>query len=272
MPTEIFELSMTRGPARRLHRRALGDLEHDYPWHSLDPARYPDELVVRARFGWTENAFNEFCTAAAMGQLVAALGQARAPLDLWSMASAFAADELIHIELCARVAMRLGGGVPIAYDPEDIVFRIDPSLSPLQRATELVVRLCCVGEAVSFPLLSGAMRSASHPLTKAVLTKIVQDEALHGRFGWLYMDWIGSRLSRTDRDRLGRAARETLERYEPLWERLHSRVVDGVTSEGFLLEHIHEIGWMEASAYATLARKTVEEAVRAPLASYGIRL
>ncbi|MDI1442570.1 ferritin-like domain-containing protein [Polyangium sp. 6x1] len=272
MPREIFELSFSNGFARTLHERALGAIERDYPWDSLDPARYPPLLVARARFGWTENAFNEFTTAAAMGQMLQALVQARAPLDLIGMASRFAVEEVLHVELCARMAMRLGGGAPLHYDPEDLVFELDPSLDPLQRATEIVVRLCCVGEALSFPLLSGAMRSASHPLSRSILETIVKDEALHGKFGFLYLDWIAAELGPAERDRLGKAARETVDEYRSLWENTRSRVVDGVTSEGFLLEHVRELGWMEASAYAELARETIEMSVRGPLARVGILL
>lgn len=272
MNRELFEIDFTLGPAYRVHQRALGEIESSYPWDSLDPARYPPVLVERARLGWTENAFNEFCTAVAMGQLVQALGEARAPLDLWSLACQFPLEEIIHIELCSRVAMRLGGGAPLTYDPGDLVLRLDPSLTPLQRANELVVRLCCVGEAVSLPLLSGSMKAAAHPLTRAVLTKIVQDEAMHGQLGWMYVDWIASELGLAERDRLGRAAAETLRNFEPIWERLRSRAVDGVTSEGFLLQHVHELGWMEAQDYQALARSAVEEAVVAPLAARGIHL
>ncbi|TKD08436.1 ferritin-like domain-containing protein [Polyangium fumosum] len=272
MAREVFDLSFSNGFARTLHERALGDIEHEYPWQSLDPSRYPPLLLARARVGWTENAFNEFCTAAAMGQMLQALVQARAPLDLIGMASRFAIEEVLHVELCARMAMRLGGGAPIHYDPEDIVFDLDPSLTPLERSNELVVRLCCVGEALSFPLLSGAMRSASHPLSRSILETIVRDEAHHGNFGFLYLDWIRADLRPAERDRLGKAARQTLDAYRSLWERGPSHVVDGVTSEGFLLEHVRELGWMEASAYAELARVTIEESVRAPLARVGISL
>lgn len=267
---EIFEVSFSTGHARKLHARELGGLERDYPWASLDPGRYPHRLVQRARLGWTENAFNEHCTAAAMGQLLLALCQARAPLDLISMMSRFALDEVIHIELCSRVAMQLGGGVPIAYDPDEVPLPLDPDLSPLQRANELVVAICCVGEAFSFPMLSGAMRSATHPLTRAVLTTIVRDEAMHGAFGFAYLDWIGAELSRAERDRLGKVARATLSRFEPLYARVSSKVTDGVTSEGFAIEHVHELGWMEAQAYRALATTTVDEAVRGPLSRYGI--
>jgi hypothetical protein len=58
--------------------------------------------------------------------------------------------------------------------------------------------------------------------------------------------------------------------YAPLWERLRSRVTDGVTSEGFLLEHVRELGWMESSDYAKTAREAVRREIIQPLARYGI--
>jgi hypothetical protein len=272
MGSQLFELELTEGLALTLHERALDHIEKRYPWESLNPEKYPALLVESARVGWTENAFNEFSTAAAMGQLIQALGQARVPVDLWSLACRFPLEELLHVELCSRVAMRLGGGAPMVYDPAHLKVELDPSLTSLQQANELIVRLCCVGEAVSFPLLSGCMRSAAHPLTKSVLTKIVQDEALHGRLGFLYLDWVGPELSLGERSRLGHVAKRTLEEYTPLWDRLHSRVVDGVTSEGFLVEHVNELGWMESHRYGELARDSVERCVRGPLAKHGIRV
>jgi hypothetical protein len=267
---EIFEVDFTTGPAWALHQRDVGRLDEAYDWASLDPARYPPLLVERARLGWTENAFNEFCTAAAMGQLIAAMGQARVPLDLWSLACRFPVEELVHVELCARLAMRLGGGAPIAYDPESLRIDIDDSSTPLERCNELVVRLLCVGEALSLPLLTGCMRSATHPLVRAVLTHIVRDEAMHGRLGFLYLDWIGDELSLAERDRLGRAAADTIAHHAPIWEKLRSRTVDGITSEGFALADVRALGWMESSEYARLARAELDESVRGPLAHYGI--
>lgn len=263
-----FEVTFTRGPALRKHR-ALG-IDDAYPWTSLDPARYPPLLVERARRGWTENAFNEHCTFAALGQMLECLALARAPLDLCAAASAFPFEEALHVELCARVADRLGGLYPLRYDPARVPVALDPSLTPAERATELVVRLCCVGEAFSLPMLTGAMRSASHPLTRAVLTTIVRDEAEHGRFGYLYLDHVAPSLRKAERARLGRVAAETISQYAPLWERLESRARDGVTSEGFSVEHVRELGWMLSEDYARLARETVRGEVVAPLAARGI--
>lgn len=268
-----FDLTLTRGPARRHYARAFGDTERAYPWRSLDVSRYPATLIERARDGWTENAFNEFCTGAVLGQLVTALAQARAPVDLWGLAASFAPHEALHVELCARYATQLGGGTLRTFEPASLEIALDPSLTPLQRANELMVRVCCVGEALSFPLLRGALRATTHPLTRAVLETIVRDEALHGRLGMHYLDWVAPSLTRVERDRLARAARGALEPFLSLFESFRaSSARDGVTSEGFLLEHVHELGWMEASAYRSLAFRSIETCVRAPLARHGISL
>ena len=54
-------------------------------------------------------------------------------------------------------------------------------LASTGRLAELVVRVCCVGEAFSLPMLAGAKLRAACPLTRAVLETIVEDEAAHGR-------------------------------------------------------------------------------------------
>ncbi len=266
MPSRRFRVTFTSGAARALKAGA----PRDYPWDSLDPGRYPEELVRLARRSWTENAFNEYCTFTVMGQMLQILGESQAPVDLVRMASRFPEEEVLHIELCARMAERLGGLWPRSFDPGAVAFRLDPSLTALQRATELVVRICCVGEAFSLPMLAGAMRSAAHPLSRAVLSTIVEDEALHGRFGYLYLEWVASQLGAAERDRLGQIASESLLTYAPLWQRLTSRVVDGVTSEGFLLQHVRELGWMESSEYRAVSLETIERAVRLPLSRFGI--
>jgi len=96
----------------------------------------------------------------------------------------------------------------------------------------------------------------------------VEDEALHGRFGYHYVAWAAPEWTPAERDRLGKAASAALAGFAPLWQRLTSRVVSGVTSEGYRLEHVHELGWMESTAYRALALETVERAVRAPLSKF----
>lgn len=268
---EPFDLEWLGGVTERHFRKVRPGVD-EMPWGTLDASRYPALLVDRARISWTEAAYNEYCTAAAFAALLEALLQAKAPVDLVGMASDFVADEVLHVELTSRIAMELGGGAPYEVDFERLRRTPDSSLTPLQRASELVVHVCCVGEAFSLPMLASAYSSATHPLTRAVLERIVADEAPHGRLGWAYLEWASDRLDAAERARLAGVALETIADLSPLWQRLSSRVTDGVTTEGFLLEHVRELGWTESSAYGARARRAVAEDVARPLARFGIDL
>lgn len=268
---EPFDLEWMGGVAERAFRKVRPDVE-SMPWGTLDVRGYPALLVDRARVAWTEAAYNEYCTAAAFCELLSALLSVRAPIDLVGMGSDFVADEVLHVELTSRVAMELGGGAPYRVDFQRLTLPMDPGLSPLQRANELVVRTCCVGEAFSVPMLATAMQSAAHPLTRAVLERIVKDEAPHGRFGFLYLEWAEDQLDAAERERLGRVALEMLRLFGPYWTRLRSRVEDGRTSEGFAVEQVRSLGFALSEDYARRARRTVREEIVAPLARFGIVL
>jgi hypothetical protein len=257
------------GAAARHVRRKRPGID-DLPWGTLDARDFPPLLVERARVSWTEGAYNEYCTAAAFAELLAALLAAGAPVDLVGMAGEFVADEMLHVELNARVAMELGGGAPYRVDFERLAPRPSRRLTPLQRASELAVRVCCVGEAYSVPMLSGSMASASHPLTRAVLERIARDEAPHARLGWLYLEWAAPRFDDAERARLAAAALDSLVELAPYWKRLESRVENGVTTEGWRIEHVSALGWMEAETYGEAARRAVRKEVLLPLRRHGI--
>lgn len=264
-----FDLDWLGGPTEQAFRKLRPGID-DMPWGTLDPSRYPPMLVDRARVSWTEAAYNEYCTAAAFTELLGALLAAQAPIDLIGMASDFVTDELLHVELTSRVAMELGGGAPYRVNFEQLSLPITPGLTAFQRANEHVIRTCCVGEAFSVPMLATCLKSAAHPLTRAVLEQIVRDEAPHGLLGVYYLQWAADRMDDAERARLGQVTLDMLKLYAPFWGRLTSRTTDGVTTEGFLLQHVQELGWAEAETYAITARKTVQDDVLAPLAAAGI--
>jgi hypothetical protein len=267
-----FALSWQGGAAER-HFRNIRPGVDELPWGTLRPEHFPPLLVDRARVSWTEAAYNEYCTAASFADLLAALLACGAPVDLVGMASDFVADEMSHVELTSRIAMELGGGAPYAIDFDDLsAMRPNARQTALERANEMVVRLCCVGEAFSVNMLAGCMKSAGHPLTRGVLEIIVKDEAPHGLFGRLYLDWAANHMDEAERHRLAAAALDMIRRFEPYWRRLRSVTEDGITSEGFRIEQVHELGWMEAQAYAATAREAIRRDVIAPLADYGIDL
>ncbi|MEI9952857.1 MAG: ferritin-like domain-containing protein [Pseudomonadota bacterium] len=172
------------------------------PWGSLDLSQVTAEQLLTARKAWTGSAYQEHRTGAACALTLQALIEARAPLDLIAVASRFPLDEMVHVELCARMAMEFGGGTEIIHDPKAMVVGCDASLSPLLQAADLVVRFFCVGEAISIPLLRATWHVAKHPLPKAVLGRIVKDEAAHGVFGFTFLDWACPRFSDDEKARL----------------------------------------------------------------------
>lgn len=265
----LFELEWLGGTSAAHFRRVrpgIGDL----PWGTLDPHAFPEPLVERARASWTTGAYQEYCTAAAFARVTEALLQARAPVDLVGMAGGFVADEMSHVELNARVAGELGGGAPMEVDFTRLAPEPDPDLTPLQRANELIVRICCVGETFSLPVLSGTMAVASHPLIQAVLKRIVREEAPHGRLGWLYLDWVHERLDPDEKARLAGVALDALSAFAPYWKGVRTSASGDRTAAGWSLADVHALGWMERGDYARAARRAARDRVLRPLARYGI--
>jgi hypothetical protein len=220
----------------------------EFPWSSLDANASPQ--MMAARHFWSENAFNEYASSLAMTQMNQALIAADAPLS----AASFVEDERTHHALCCGVAVRCGGGVAIPYHPASLQLKAEGS--PRERATELVVRVCCLGEAVSLPLLSGNLRSARQPLARAVLERIVRDETRHARFGWDYLEW--ARPDEAERQKLAAIINDALAQLRPMLEG------EGGAADG------GGLGWMSPREWRALARQSIEQALIRPLARHGI--
>jgi hypothetical protein len=257
----MFELELLGGRFERRYRRVRPEVER-MPWGTLDLSGFDEEHLVIARRAWTSAAFQEHRTAAACASTLRALVEVRAPLDLVAMAARFPLDEIVHVELCARLATELGGGTELRHDPENLCLDRDHSLRPLLRAADLVTRFFCVGEALSIPLLRGTWKAAQHPLPRAVLGRIVKDEAAHGVFGWHFLDWAAPALSAEDREHLRVAAEETIDQVRLLWDDLRKRPQAPAA--------IHALGWMQTGAYLDLAAASLENEVIAPLRARGI--
>ena len=179
--------------ARRLDKRRAGLEEID--WSEISREATP-ELVTAARDVWTRSAFSEYASGAAFAEIAAHLLAARAPIDLIAAAGDFVGDEMFHAELASRVAMALGGALPLEVNYEKLV-RPPEGEGALLRAAELVVRSCCVGESLTVPMLKQSRRAAGSRTIEAVISRILRDEAQHAQLGWWFLDWADL----TDRDR-----------------------------------------------------------------------
>jgi hypothetical protein len=253
---------MLGGAFERRYRKLRPDVDA-MPWGSLDLKAASEPQLMAARKAWTSAAFQEHRTGIACCTTLRALMEARAPLDLIALAARFPLDELVHVELCARMAMELGGGTEILYDPMHVVDDTSSAGEPLLRACELVVRYFCVGEALSIPLLRGTWRAARHPLPRAVLGTIVRDEAAHGTFGFTFLDWALPQLAASARPVLGRAADSAIAGVRQLWAELARQPAREACE-------IDALAFMETDAYLALAAKAMDEKVLRPLRARGV--
>jgi hypothetical protein len=259
---ELVELVMLGGPTERRYRKLRPEVL-GLPWGTLDPSPYAPELVLEARKSWTLAAYQEHRTGAACADTIQAMIVARVPVDLIAVATRFPLDEMVHVELCARLAEELGGGTEVVFDPAHLIPSPPHDLPPLLRAADCVVRYFCVGEALSIPLLHGTWQAASHPLVRGVLGRIVRDEAAHGVFGWTFLDWAGDELSADDRAHLAVSAGRTIDALTSSWKTIRARPEADVDA-------VNALGWMETDAYMALARRSLETRVLAPLRARGI--
>lgn len=264
MSLQLFELEMVGGNIERRYRKSRPEVLA-MPWGTLGNTDIPDGVRLAARKSWTGAAFQEHRTGIACAMTLKALMEARAPLDLIALASRFPLDEMAHVELCARMAMELGGGTEIFHEPDTLCTDAPPGLSPLLRAADLVTRFFCVGEAVSIPLLRGTWKAATHPLPRAVLSRIVRDEAAHGTFGWTFLDWALPGLEDADVEHIGRAADTAIAAVRLLWDDLRRRPPAPNNDA-------HPLGWMQTQPYLALAARSLQSKVIEPLLERGIPL
>ncbi len=262
MTGELFELEILGGSTERRFRKLRPEVEA-MPWGTMTLEGTSAEDLVMARSAWTGAAYQEHRTAVACAITLRALIEARAPIDLIAVASRFPLDEMVHVELCARMAMELGGGTEIIYDPNEMVLDVNAAQTPLMRAAECAVRFFCVGEAISIPLLRATWHVSTHPLPKAVMGQIVKDEAAHGIFGFTFLDWALPRLSTEDLARLGASADLAIRFLYRQW--CHTKQQRRAPKH-----HGDILGWMKTDAYLTLAEQAMQQHVIAPLEARGV--
>ena len=110
-----FELEWMGGAAEHHFRKARPTTE-DLPWGTIVVSEFAPAAIESARGSWTEVAINEYRAVASFCEVLRALVDVKAPLDLLGMTSDFLADECSHVELASRMAMELGGAAPRMVD------------------------------------------------------------------------------------------------------------------------------------------------------------
>ncbi|HLK40429.1 MAG TPA: hypothetical protein VKU41_26940 [Polyangiaceae bacterium] len=273
-----FELEWMGGAAEHHFRKARPTTE-ELPWGTLDASKYARPAIEYARGAWTEVAINEYRAVASFCEVLRALVDVKAPLDLLGMTSDFLADECSHVELASRMAMELGGAAPRAIDLDNFAVRAGGGTA-WQRANELVLRVSCVSEAFSGGTASVSLESTTHPLPRAVYETILRDEAHHRRLGGLYFEWALSKIDEAELRRLGQVLLRALQGLAPFW-RARSQQATSATSQITAAtdpsphgppEDLAALGWLGPARFAPVARDVVVRDILDPLATIGIAI
>ena len=255
----IFELEWRGGAsAKRLHARRPGI--DRLPWGTIDLRGYDPAYAFEARALWTNGVFTEYASAAAFSALTTALLECGAPVDLVAMTADIVVDEMAHVEMSSRLAMELGGAVPLEFDLANVAPA--PSTSrPIMKAAELAVVTSCVSESLSVPAIARSRVLADEPLCRAVLDALLADEGPHARLGFWFLDWAHDKLTDAERAQLARMVESTIEVYAPLWEDAACATCPPPLGLG---GH-DDVGKQDL-------RAAVEHSIRRPLARYGIEV
>ena len=261
-----FEVEWLGGAAEHYFRKMRPSVD-ELPWGTLDTTKFSPSAVELARTAWTEVAINEYRAVASFGEVVRAVADARAPLDLIAMASDFVGDECSHVEMASRLAMELGGAVERLVDVEYFTPR-PRGLTALQRASELVLRISCIEEAFSGGTAAVSLQATTHPLALAVYETILRDESHHRRLGGLYFEWALPRLDEAELSRLGRVLLRTLEDIKFFWKP-DARVRRARLPASDAAD-LRALGWLEPVRFAEIAREVVVRDILDPLATIGI--
>jgi len=161
-------------------------------WEAFDPRAYPADVLANAAATWSTRAVQELHSLALFTDLASQLQALGAPLD-WSGAFArMIADEVRHTDLCLRMCEALGH--PAAPEIDGTRLRLLDPGSPRPRVRHLVVAAFCISETVSGRMFKRALRAATDPLARDVVSAIVVDETFHGELGWE----LGALLMRAD--------------------------------------------------------------------------
>jgi len=254
------------GAAEHRFRAARPGID-DLPWGTLDPSKFAPAAVERARGSWTEVAINEYRAVAAFAEVLRALADVKAPLDLLGMTSTFLADECAHVELASRLAMELGGGAPRVIDLDRYAMRPRGGTA-MQRANEMVLRISAVSEAFSGGTASVSLASTTHPLPRAVYETILRDEAHHRRLAGLYFEWALSRIDEAELARLGRVLLSSLQGLTAFWKKPRK----APPAQTWKNEELIALGWLGPARFADIAREVVVRDILDPLATIGITI
>lgn len=217
---------------RSLYRAATRrqwDPELDIQWDAFDRSPYSSEQLLAGRLRWSKTAWGEYGAISESPALQIRFCQERLPADLWHFFALRTQEESRHAEAAYRMAETLGG---YFREPQGAVANNGGStdkdikttlyshgvrrmaLDPKYTTEGIIASLVCVSEEVAFDQFKHLIDVTRDPVAKQLITFINRDEARHCAFGWDFMDYRVTQMSRAELDAVQESVEEFVENIE----------------------------------------------------------
>ena len=162
--------------------------------HTFDAKVYDPRAVEKAQKMWLFRMESEHRSTSVFSALCGQLMEAGASWDMESIVLRMAQDELRHAEICAEMVVLQGGRARVHVDKPVAPLAVHRDASREECAMRNVVYGSCLSETVNCARFVDAIDSMSDPVSIDVTKQLLSDEALHGQFGFHYLDawtpWI----------------------------------------------------------------------------------
>jgi hypothetical protein len=232
---------------------------------TLDAGYHPQAIELAAR-NWRERMVHEHASAAVFTQLVPQLMEAEATLDVKTVVTRSAMDELRHAGLCGQVVEYLGGEAVAEADLAVERLPEHPDCAPRERALRNVFFASCLSETVSMALLTEEREYVDDPFIRRVLKQLAGDESLHARLGWVYLAQCWAAMNPAERDKLGIYLPTALAYFE---EKMLGAMPLADIPEP-ILPDARRLGFSESSRARSLLYDTIESVILPNLAAIGL--
>ena len=157
---------------------------------TFDAAAYDPRAIEAARAMWQVRMAAEYRSTSVFSAMAAQLIEAHASLDAIAVVLRMAQDEVRHAELCGDTVVALGGNPRVEVDTDVTPLARHPGCGAEERALRNVIYGCCLSEIVNAARFVDCIDTMSDPFLRDVTRQLLSDEALHGQFGFHYLeDW-----------------------------------------------------------------------------------
>jgi hypothetical protein len=176
-------------PRDALDLRAIRDGgRREIPWETPEDPSLSAEARRLVGESWRARMTQEHLAVGAFSLLAVELAQVGCDSVVLALITRAAADEARHADVCRRLAVRHLGEAAVASRLRGVpTFAPHPGCSPEERALLHVVEMCCLNETFTGAYFTEMIERTTHPLARAAVESLLEDEIDHGRVGWAHL-------------------------------------------------------------------------------------